>query len=111
MSVNVGDSVVFKYGSSHDVYQMASETAYNNCDFTSASLVGSTTAGSGNGLSVTCSTAGDRYYACSTGSHCSSGQKLKVSVGVNSNGAQRAAAGFGFTMIAACILQVWISLV
>merc|ERR1712070_740570 len=102
LTANVGDSLVFKYGSSHDVYQMPSETAYNNCDFTSASLVGSSTAGSGAGLSVTCSTPGDSYYACSTGSHCSSGQKLKVSVSAVSNGAERAAAGAGFTFVALC---------
>merc|ERR1711907_90397 len=62
-----GDNLIFKYGTSHDVYEMASEAAYNSCDFTGATEKGSTTAGGGNGLSVSLSGTGDKYYACSQG--------------------------------------------
>ena len=65
---------------------MADESSYNSCDFTGATLVGSTSAGGGDGLSVPISTTGFHYYACQVGSHCSSGgQKLSVSAATSSN--------------------------
>jgi len=76
MTAATGDNLVFSWSGSHNVYLMASETAYTGCSFTGATLLSSS--------SPTTYTipagAGPFYFACSVGSHCSAGQKIAVSI-------------------------------
>ncbi|XP_052194993.1 basic blue protein [Diospyros lotus] len=70
----VGDQLVFKYTPGlHSVVELGSESAYKNCDVSSAlnSLNGGNDA-------VKLNKAGDRYFACGTAGHCGSGMKLKI---------------------------------
>merc|ERR1711871_1141366 len=88
----LGDTVVFEYSASHDVYQMANSTAYDSCDFTGATMLASTSQGGGSGsypnrYSYTCSTTGNVYAACSVGSHCSAGQKVQIACNTQTNSA------------------------
>merc|ERR1712166_893772 len=76
-TVTTGDTLHFMWTGSHNVYQMASETAFNDCDFTGATDKGSTSP-----VSVPLSGAGPWYFACSVGAHCTNGQKLAVTNGV-----------------------------
>merc|ERR1711957_596734 len=76
-TVTTGDTLHFMWTGSHNVYQMASETAFNDCDFT-----GATSKGSISPVSVPLSGAGPWYFACSVGAHCTNGQKLAVTNGV-----------------------------
>merc|ERR1711990_825524 len=86
VDAKVGDTVVFKYNSYHNVYSMASGTAYNSCDFTGATEVASTSLGGGSGsyanqYSYSCAAPGTAYLACQVGSHCTAGQKVTISCG------------------------------
>merc|ERR1711907_376626 len=88
----LGDTVVFEYSASHDVYHMASSTAYDSCDFTGATMLASASQGGGSGsypnsYSYTCSTTGNVYVACSVGSHCSAGQKVQIACNTQTNSA------------------------
>ena len=67
----------------HDLYQMASATHHDNCDFTGATpLVGLDEAAGPGGVAsyyLPCETPGSTVYvACSISSHCAMGQKLTV---------------------------------
>uniref|UniRef100_A0A0D9W9W9 Phytocyanin domain-containing protein n=1 Tax=Leersia perrieri TaxID=77586 RepID=A0A0D9W9W9_9ORYZ len=73
-TVLVGDSVVFTYGSPHTVDEL-SAADYKSCSF--ASPVSSDNSGS---TTVTFDAAGTRYFACASGSHCSQGQKVAITV-------------------------------
>merc|ERR1712160_75472 len=72
-TVTTGDTLHFMWTGNHNVFQMASETAFNDCDFTGATDKGSTSPLSG---------AGPWYFACQVGAHCTNGQKLAVTNGV-----------------------------
>merc|ERR1712054_13137 len=87
VSATVGESVVFKYSANHNVYSMPTQAAFDGCDFTGATELGSTSQGGGAGAlpnqySYKCASEGDVYIACQVGSHCSSGQKVKITCGV-----------------------------
>merc|ERR1711871_115578 len=87
VNAKIGDKVVFKYSSAHNVYEMATKSAYDKCDFTGATELASTSQGGGSGALPNqyiyqCKTQGDTYIACQVGSHCVAGQK--VVVGCNS---------------------------
>ncbi|KAF5746938.1 Blue copper [Tripterygium wilfordii] len=72
--IEVGDQLVFKYTTGlHSVVELASESAYKNCD------VGSVldSKNSGNDV-VKLNKAGTRYFACGTPGHCQQGMKLKI---------------------------------
>lgn len=69
---------VFTYGSPHTVDEL-SEADYKACSF--GSPVSSDDRGN---TTVTFDKAGTRYFACATGSHCSQGQKVAITV-VGSN--------------------------
>ncbi|XP_059452280.1 mavicyanin [Corylus avellana] len=70
----VGDQLVFKYTSGlHSVVELASESAYKNCDLGSA--VDSMNGGSN---VVKLNKAGTRYFACGTMGHCNQGMKVKI---------------------------------
>ena len=83
-SVAVGDKLHFKYNSNHNVYLMASETAYNACDFTGATELASASHGGGSGsmtpnkYEAVVSTAGTLYIACQVSGHCDQGQKVTI---------------------------------
>jgi plastocyanin len=71
-----GETVTFTWTDTHDVWLMADETHYNNCDWDGAKEIHSTSAagktGDVSGLGET------KYYACHVGSHCESGQKIAI---------------------------------
>ncbi|KAF5479802.1 hypothetical protein F2P56_000593 [Juglans regia] len=70
----VGDQLVFKYTSGlHSVIELASESAYKNCDIGSA--LDSKNSGSD---VVKLNKAGTRYFACGTLGHCNQGMKVKI---------------------------------
>ncbi|XP_062151618.1 mavicyanin [Alnus glutinosa] len=70
----VGDQLVFKYASGlHSVVEVASESAYKNCDLGSA--LNSMNGGSN---VVKLNKAGTRYFACGTLGHCNQGMKVKI---------------------------------
>ena len=82
-SVAVGDKLSFKYSNYHNVYLMASETAYNDCDFTGATELASTSHGGGSGSTpnqyeAVVSSAGTLYIACEVSGHCDAGQKVTI---------------------------------
>merc|ERR1711865_1021311 len=76
-TVTTGDTLHFMWTGSHNVFQMASETAFNDCDFTGATDKGSTSP-----VSVPLRAFGPWYFACQVGAHCTNGQKLAVTNGV-----------------------------
>merc|ERR1711865_931342 len=76
-TVTTGDTLHFMWTGNHNVFQMAFETAFNDCDFTGATDKGSTSP-----VSVPLSGAGPWYFACQVGAHCTNGQKLAVTNGV-----------------------------
>ncbi|XP_044504102.1 blue copper protein-like [Mangifera indica] len=70
----VGDQLVFKYSSGlHSVVELASESAYKNCDL-GTSLNSMNT---GNDV-VKLDKPGTRYFACGTSGHCDQGMKVKI---------------------------------
>ncbi|KAM3713324.1 hypothetical protein ACB098_01G249100 [Castanea mollissima] len=70
----VGDQLVFKYTTGlHSVVELASESAYKNCDLGTA--LDSKSSGSD---VVKLNKAGTRYFACGTLGHCSQGMKVKI---------------------------------
>ncbi|GLT84291.1 hypothetical protein SLE2022_025300 [Rubroshorea leprosula] len=71
---NVGDTLLFTYGSTHRVDEV-SESDYTSC----ASGNALSTHNDGN-TTITLSKAGSMYFICPTAGHCASGQKLAVSV-------------------------------
>ena len=74
LSATEGETVTFTWTDSHDVWLMADETHYNNCDWDGATEIHSTSVKTGDvsGLGET------KYYACHVGSHCESGQKIAI---------------------------------
>merc|ERR1712137_1070345 len=84
LTANVGDGILFKYSSSHDVYKLATKWHYDTCSFEDAVLLGDTSDGSGSGYQYNVTGEDDErriYFACSTGSHCQLGQKVDVEIG------------------------------
>lgn len=73
----MGQRVVFQYAAGHDVYRFASEAAFYQCDFSGAVLVG---ASSQTPTSVAIPIPSTAWFACKSGTHCKSGQKVKVTV-------------------------------
>ena len=78
--MSVGDTVKFTWSGTHNVYKMASKTAYDNCDFTGATNQGSTSP-----VAVSISEAGVTYYACKVGSHCQANQKIMITTASEGN--------------------------
>ena len=76
IAVKSGTDVVFEWDYSHNVYIFTSETAYNNCDFSQASLLSSES-----GFKFpTKSKSGVFYFGCDVYGHCNAGQKLRLQV-------------------------------
>ena len=76
LTVAKGDTIKFTWAGSHNVYKMKGATEYGSCSFTGAVQEGTGTAGP---VTVTIGST-DEYFACKVGSHCTSGQKLHVTV-------------------------------
>lgn len=76
-SFDAGTRLQFEWSGSHNVYLLPSEAAYNSCDFSGATLLGSSSPLT---YDIPTSTNTSLYFACSVGSHCNSGQKLEVEV-------------------------------
>merc|ERR1719499_1480067 len=72
MEAEVGDSLIFNDVGGHNIYLMPSKVAFDDCDFSSATLLSSN-----NGYRHTL-TSLPVYFACRVGSHCRAGQKLSV---------------------------------
>ncbi|KAL3511894.1 hypothetical protein ACH5RR_024611 [Cinchona calisaya] len=76
----VGDILVFNFGTNtHDVVQVP-KASYDACNSNNA-IVSVIKNGPAN---VTLDTAGDHYYICTFGGHCTAGQKLAISVSSSS---------------------------
>ncbi|KAL6334126.1 hypothetical protein AAG906_004557 [Vitis piasezkii] len=77
----VGDTLVFNFTTNvHDVAELSKES-FDACDF-SSTIGNIITTGPAN---ITLATAGNHYYVCTIGSHCTSGQKLAISGGDSSS--------------------------
>ena len=78
----VGDKLKFQWGGFHDVYKLGSESKYNSCNFVGAVQLKPASSGGSYEYTFTASDATKDfiYFACSVGSHCNNGQKLKVKV-------------------------------
>ena len=87
LTVTVGDKLSFGYGVNHNVYQMASQTAYDNCDFTAATELAGTGHGGGSGsepnlyqavVTTADAVAGQLFIACQIDGHCAGNQKVTI---------------------------------
>ncbi|KAJ8477061.1 hypothetical protein OPV22_020788 [Ensete ventricosum] len=70
----VGDTLTFKYASSHDVLEVSS-AAYSSC--TTSNPISTKTGGN---TVVTLNGTGSRYFICGTLGHCAGGMKLQIDV-------------------------------
>lgn len=76
MSVTVGDSVMFSWSGSHNVYEATSPVNFYDCVLSgNTELAPTSTDGS---YTHTFSTEGDFYFICEVGSHCYNGQKIHI---------------------------------
>uniref|UniRef100_A0A0D9ZR50 Phytocyanin domain-containing protein n=1 Tax=Oryza glumipatula TaxID=40148 RepID=A0A0D9ZR50_9ORYZ len=73
-TVAVGDSVVFTYGPPHTVDELSA------ADYTACSFAAPLSSDAGGSTTVVFDKPGTRYFACSSGSHCSMGQKVAITV-------------------------------
>merc|ERR1712032_966675 len=71
----VGDSIVFKWDGSHDVYTLPNQKAFDDCDFTAATKLGEAT-----GIEYKAKAAGTVFFGCKVAGHCTGGQKLALTV-------------------------------
>ena len=78
--VHPGDSLLFEFDG-HNVYQMPSKEAFDDCDFTDATLLAQV-GESPYEYTISKTAMGENlYFACQVGDHCAGGtQKLQVSV-------------------------------
>ncbi|CAL9763559.1 unnamed protein product, partial [Musa acuminata subsp. burmannicoides] len=70
----VGDTLTFKYASSHDVLEVSS-AAYSSC--TTSNPISTSTGGN---TVVTLNSTGSRYFVCGIPGHCAGGMKLQIDV-------------------------------
>ncbi len=82
MNIAPDDTVTWTYSPSHNVWEFPDETAFDNCDFNLAIMVG---ASNESPLTVIFSEEGTRYFGCAVGSHCSSGG-MKVMITTEQTG-------------------------
>ena len=77
-TVSQGDTVVFTWGGTHNVYESASKSDFDSCAKSGGTEVGAQA--SGGSYSKVFDTPGTFYYICTVGSHCNSGQKMAITV-------------------------------
>eukprot|EP00270_Netrium_digitus_P006556 TRINITY_DN19139_c0_g1_i1.p1 TRINITY_DN19139_c0_g1~~TRINITY_DN19139_c0_g1_i1.p1 ORF type:complete len:309 (+),score=35.10 TRINITY_DN19139_c0_g1_i1:41-928(+) len=72
--LKVGDTVALQYSGVQDVYLMASQSAWDSCDFTGSTMLGDTAAGSDGGVIITV-TSTPQYITTmlANGKSCSTG--------------------------------------
>ncbi|KAI3911815.1 hypothetical protein MKX01_038257 [Papaver californicum] len=73
----VGDSLVFNFVSGMHTAAEVSKADYDSCN-SAATPIGSLLASSP--ATIRLATAGNHYYICTVGGHCSAGQKLSITV-------------------------------
>ena len=74
-SVDEGEEVTFVFSTGHDLWQFADFAAYEACDFSRATQL----ADREDSPYTVVAPAGNSYYGCSVGSHCSGGnQKIEL---------------------------------
>ena len=88
LTVQSGDEIVFTWTGTHNVYKMKDKAAYDACSFD-----GSTLLGEQSGTKTTISGGTKHYFSCSVGTHCKSGQKLEVTVGITASSSTAAMVG------------------
>ncbi|OMO81122.1 Plastocyanin-like protein [Corchorus capsularis] len=72
----VGDVLVFNFATgAHDVVEVGTENAFDTC--AGANPVRTITTGP---ASITLNRTGEYYFICTIGTHCTSGQKVKIDV-------------------------------
>ncbi|XP_014516045.1 uclacyanin-3 [Vigna radiata var. radiata] len=71
---NVGDNLVFKYDSSHEVDEV-NESGYSSCS--SSNLIKNHNDGNSK---IALSATGNRYFICPRAGHCAGGMKLQINV-------------------------------
>jgi len=84
LSVADGDEIEFTWTGGHNVYLMKDKTAFDSCLWDGSTLIGDT---SGAKRVISGSDGTVQYFACKVGSHCTSGQKLAVTIGATTAGA------------------------
>ncbi|KAL8096377.1 blue copper protein-like [Apium graveolens] len=84
---NVGDSLVFNYGTGHTVDEVSSS------DYGSCTIGNSITTDNTGSTTIPLKTAGKHYFICGVIGHCSGGMKLAVTVAAGAGSATPAPAG------------------
>merc|ERR1719217_1565260 len=78
-TVAANTNVVLKWtGATHDVYQFADKTKYDNCDFAGATEKAA--AAASGAYTYAANTAGTFYFGCKQTGHCAGKQKLALTV-------------------------------
>jgi len=96
LSVADGDEIEFTWTGGHNVYLMKDKTAFDSCSWDGSTVIGET---SGANRVISGSDGTVQYFACKVGPHCTSGQKLAVTIGARSSGvvfADATAGGGGY---------------
>ena len=70
--------VVFKWNGNHNMYQFPDKDAFENCDFSQATMLSSSSTTSS--FTFRARSSGAYYFGCEVGSHCRYGQKLALQV-------------------------------
>ena len=76
MTVAAGSTVTFTWSSTHNVYEVPDATALDNCDWSSGTLVASSSVQTVDVAAP--DTPKTRYFVCTVGSHCTMGQKIAI---------------------------------
>merc|ERR1719362_2196242 len=76
-TVSLNTEVVFKWSGFHNVYELSDKKAFDACDFSKAKALASHNQSP---FTYKASSAGIVYFACKVGGHCSSKQKLALTV-------------------------------
>ncbi|KAJ0961854.1 hypothetical protein J5N97_029682 [Dioscorea zingiberensis] len=79
-TINVGDTLEFKYGVTHSVMEVSSDD-YSACSTSNTAQIHSDM-----DTTITLSTPGTHYFICATSGHCANGMKLAVTVSGGSTG-------------------------
>merc|ERR1712032_644320 len=76
-TVSLNTEVLFKWSGFHNVYELPDKKAFDACDFSKAKALASHNQSP---FTYKASSAGIVYFACKVGGHCSSKQKLALTV-------------------------------
>ena len=101
----MGDTLVFEYESSHNVYELPAGLTECPTDFFQSGRV-ATLRGDENAspLSISLNQAGVRTFACEVGDHCAMGQIVSVTVGESPTLTTRSSAGRRVSPVAGPVL-------